>query len=129
MECNSCDSGRTNTLRRGRLLGIVYSTQAAYGDRGAKRPYRIHRSDDEFTGLVAGVVGFFVIPLVGFLIGGLLGVFLAEANRTGDRDVALDNTMAMLKSFGFGVLIESAAGIAMIGVWMATVLASGSLMS
>ena len=77
------------------------------------------------VGLTSGVVGFVVVPVVGFVLGGLLGVFGAEVRRTGDRDAAAENTMAMLKGFGLGVLIESAAALAMIAVWVGTVVAVG----
>ncbi|MDX1657909.1 MAG: DUF456 domain-containing protein [Nitriliruptorales bacterium] len=77
------------------------------------------------VGLAGSVVGFFVVPVVGFVLGGLLGVFGAEVRRTGDRDAAAENTMAMLRGFGLGVLIESAAGLAMIAVWVGTVVAAG----
>ena len=40
-------------------------------------------------GGVLGVVGFFVIPVVGLLVGFVLGVYLAELNRVGvDRGLA-----------------------------------------
>lgn len=78
------------------------------------------------AGIAGAVLGFFVIPVVGFVIGGLVGVYAAEVSRTGSSDVATDNTMAMLKSFGLGVLVESAAGVAMILIWVATVIAAAS---
>lgn len=77
------------------------------------------------NGVIGAVVGFFVIPVIGFVIGGLVGVYASELRRTGDSDQATDNTMAMLKSFGLGVLIESVAGIAMIVVWGGSVLVAG----
>ena len=104
---------------------LVSGTAAKYVLPGRTGRTRAVARRSLATGLVAGVAGFFVVPLVGFLIGGLLGVFLAETRRTGDREAAWDNTVAMLRSFGFGVLIESAAGIAMVAVWLGSVLVTG----
>lgn len=70
------------------------------------------------------VVGFFVIPVVGFAIGGVAALYLAEQRRTGDPDAARANTVVALRRFGIGVLVEVAAGISMILVWvMAAILA------
>lgn len=64
------------------------------------------------------IVGFFVVPVVGFAIGGVAALYLAEQRRTGDADAARANTVVALKRFGIGVLLEIAAGIAMILVWL-----------
>ena len=37
-----------------------------------------------------GIVGFFVVPVVGLLLGFVLGVYLAELARLGGRGVAVD---------------------------------------
>lgn len=63
-------------------------------------------------------VGFFVIPVVGFAIGGVVALYLAEQQRTGDAEAARANTVVALKRFGIGVLVEIAAGISMILVWL-----------
>src|SRR5689334_7706853 len=50
-------------------------------------------------GAVLGVVGFFVIPVVGLLVGFVLGVYLAELNRVGGADV-WPATVHALKAVG-----------------------------
>jgi uncharacterized protein YqgC (DUF456 family) len=67
------------------------------------------------------VVGFFVVPVVGFAIGGVTGLYLAEQQRTGSSDAARANTIVALRRFGIGVLLEVAAGISMILVWLMAV--------
>ncbi|MCK9894109.1 DUF456 domain-containing protein [Frankia sp. AgB32] len=71
-----------------------------------------------FLGLVCAIVGFFVIPVVGLLIGGVVGVYVAELVRLGDWRAAWDTTWAAIVAFGVGVLVELLAGVAMAAVWV-----------
>lgn len=73
-------------------------------------------------GSVGAVVGFFVIPVVGLVIGGVGAVFLAELNRLGDAASAWRSTRAVLVGVGFGVLIELTSGLLAVLVWVAGVL-------
>jgi uncharacterized protein YqgC (DUF456 family) len=73
-------------------------------------------------GALGAVVGFFVIPVIGLVIGGVGAVFLAELNRLGDAGSAWRSTRAVLVGVGFGVLIELTAGLLAILVWVAGVL-------
>ena len=74
------------------------------------------------AGVVLGIIGFFVIPVVGLIVGAVGGVLLAERSRTGDWETAWATTKALLVGFGIGVAVEFAAGLAMIGCWVAWVL-------
>lgn len=67
-------------------------------------------------GALLGVVGFFVIPVVGLAVGFVLGVYLAEVSRVG-RDEAWPSTKHALKAVGLSVLIELAAGMAAALTW------------
>jgi uncharacterized protein len=72
------------------------------------------------TLLVGGfgaVVGFFVIPVVGVLVGFPAGVYLAERVRLG-ADGAWPSTRAALSAVGLSIVIELAAGVAATGVWV-----------
>lgn len=66
------------------------------------------------AGAAAGAVGMFVVPVVGFVLGGVGGVFVAELGRTGDRAVAWGHTRRLLRSFGLGMLLEVVAAMAMV---------------
>lgn len=59
------------------------------------------------VGAVAAVIGFFVIPVVGMVIGFILGIFLAEAARLKTFTDAWPTTWQAMKSTGWSVLIES----------------------
>jgi uncharacterized protein YqgC (DUF456 family) len=71
-------------------------------------------------GGVLGVVGFFVIPVVGLLVGFVLGVYLAELNRVG-RAAAWPATTHALKAVGLSMLIELVACLLAAAVWVAGV--------
>jgi uncharacterized protein len=73
------------------------------------------------VGLLGAVVGFFVIPVVGFIIGGVAGILVAEVLRLGSLGSARRSTAAALVGIGIGVLIELLAGVAMILVWLLAV--------
>jgi uncharacterized protein YqgC (DUF456 family) len=74
-------------------------------------------------GAVGAGIGFFVLPLVGLLVGGALGVYLAEAQRAEDRSEAWRSTLQVLKAVGLGMLAELTAGVLMVGTWLIGVLA------
>jgi hypothetical protein len=63
------------------------------------------------------VVGFFVIPVVGFLVGFPIGVYAAERVRVG-ADGAWPSTKAALRAMGVSILIEFAAAVAASMVWV-----------
>jgi uncharacterized protein len=69
-------------------------------------------------GAVCAVVGFFVIPVVGLIVGGVFGIYLAEWARLRDPGRAWDSTRAALVAIGIGLLIEFTAGVLMFGVWL-----------
>jgi uncharacterized protein YqgC (DUF456 family) len=70
------------------------------------------------TGVVLGVVGFFVIPVVGLPIGFVLGVFLAELLRLGSTARAWPSTVHAVKAMGVSMLIELGAGLLASAVWV-----------
>jgi uncharacterized protein YqgC (DUF456 family) len=99
----------------GTAAGVVIPKKAA-GDAGATRSSLL-------LGAVVGIVGFFVVPIVGFPLGGALGIFLGEQARTGDRQVAWATTRATLKGFGLAALAQFAAGVLMVLAWVVWLIA------
>jgi uncharacterized protein len=69
-------------------------------------------------GAAIGLVGFFAIPVVGMPLGALGGLYLGELNRHGDRTQAWASTLDVLKAYGIGVLVEFAAAIAIVAIWL-----------
>lgn len=71
-----------------------------------------------FAGLVLGVVGFFVVPVVGLFLGFVLGVWLAELVRLPDAATAWRSAREALTAVGWSILIELAAGLGTVAVWI-----------
>jgi uncharacterized protein len=72
-------------------------------------------------GGLAGIVGFFVVPVVGLPLGFVLGIYVAELQRLG-RDRAWPATKHALTAVGLAVLIELVAGFVAAGLWVVGVL-------
>lgn len=71
------------------------------------------------VGVIGGIVGFFVIPIVGIVVGGVMGVLVAERLRTGDWNQAWASTKRALVGFGVGALVQMGAGVVMMLTWVA----------
>lgn len=71
----------------------------------------------QFGGLIGAVIGFFVIPIIGFIVGGLVGVLLVEYSAKGDWQQAWTATKGTAKGFGVSVLIDITAGTLMLATW------------
>jgi uncharacterized protein len=72
-------------------------------------------------GGLLGIVGFFVIPVIGLVVGFVLGVYLAELNRVG-RQAAWPATKHALRAVGLSILIEFTACLLAAATWVAGVL-------
>ncbi len=77
----------------------------------------------QWVGAAVGIVGFFVVPVVGLFIGFVLGVYLAEYRRVGGA-AAWPSTKHALRAVGLSILIELVAAVAATLVWVAGVLAT-----
>jgi uncharacterized protein len=68
------------------------------------------------------VIGFLLIPVVGFFIGFPLGVYLEELRRLREHAAAWRSTWEALRAMGLSIVIELAATVLAAGAWMAAVL-------
>ena len=73
---------------------------------------------------VGGVIGFFVIPVVGALAGVVVGAYLGERIRFGAHAAAWASTKRVIVSIGKGMLVEFAAGTVAIALWVGAVFAT-----
>ncbi|WP_431968022.1 DUF456 domain-containing protein [Nocardia sp. bgisy134] len=71
-----------------------------------------------FLGAVLGVVGFFVIPVVGLFVGFVLGVYLSELQRLGQNQPAWHATKHALKGVGLSMLIELLGALLATATWI-----------
>jgi len=69
-----------------------------------------------WAGAALGVVGFFVVPVVGLVLGFVLGVYLAERARVGET--ARSSTLSALRAVGLSIAIELASGLLAAAAWV-----------
>ncbi|MET0451574.1 MAG: DUF456 domain-containing protein [Mycobacterium sp.] len=92
-------------------------------------PVKRMRSADVGTwsllaGGVLGVVGFFVVPIVGLVIGFVLGVYLAELALRKNNRLAWASTVHAIKGVALSVGVEMVGALLATMVWVAGVLLS-----
>ncbi|MDQ1596152.1 MAG: uncharacterized protein QOH40_2708 [Arthrobacter pascens] len=90
----------------------------------AGRKLKQHRIPNRSVaaGIVLGIAGMFLIPVVGLFVGFAAGLLLSELHRTRNLGTALTTSWAALKATGLGILVEFglaclAASTWVIGVW------------
>jgi uncharacterized protein YqgC (DUF456 family) len=107
-------------------LGVVTALLAASTLIKYLWPARRMRAADVSTwslvaGAVLGIVGFFVIPVLGLLIGFVLGIYLTELAKRHDQRVAWTSTKHALKGVALSVGIELCGALLATAVWAAGV--------
>ena len=75
------------------------------------------------AGGALGVIGFFVIPIAGLVLGFVAGVYLAELAQRRDRRRAWAATVHAVKGVALSVGVELTAGLLAAAVWIVGVLA------
>ncbi|HEX6338112.1 MAG TPA: DUF456 domain-containing protein [Jiangellaceae bacterium] len=75
------------------------------------------------AGTVLGIVGFFVVPVVGLVLGFVAGIYLVERLRLRNHRSAWPSTVHALKAVGLAILIELFAGLLIATTWLIAVVA------
>jgi uncharacterized protein len=96
---------------------VLATTMPARSAAGAKGPPWL-----PWIVALGTVVGFFVAPVVGALLGGPVAAFVAETIRLRDARAGWRSAMRALRGWGLGVGVELVAGVLVIGCWAAVVL-------
>ena len=73
------------------------------------------------AGGLLGILGFFVLPVVGLFVGFVGGVYLAELARLRRHDAAWPSTVHALKAVGLSILIELLTGLLLALGWIGAV--------
>jgi uncharacterized protein YqgC (DUF456 family) len=73
-------------------------------------------------GAVLGIIGFFVVPIVGLVLGFVLGVYIAELAARGDARRAWVSTVHALKGVALSVGIELVGALGATVAWAVAVL-------
>jgi hypothetical protein len=85
-------------------------------------PARRMRAADVSTlsllaGAVLGIIGFFVIPVLGLVIGFVLGIYLAELAKRRDQRIAWTSTKHALKGVALSVGVELCGALLATAAW------------
>jgi uncharacterized protein YqgC (DUF456 family) len=70
------------------------------------------------AGAVLGIIGFFVIPVLGLVIGFVLGVYLAELVNRRDQRLAWTSTKHAVKGVALSVGVEMAGALLATVAWV-----------
>lgn len=108
----------------GRWAVLVLATVVAVGGTAVKYLWPGKRLKDTgvptsslLAGGVLGVIGFFVVPLVGLVLGFVVGLWLAERVRLGPGQ-AWPSTRQALAAVGLAMLVEFAAALGIAVIWV-----------
>ncbi|HSJ26941.1 MAG TPA: DUF456 domain-containing protein [Acidimicrobiia bacterium] len=103
------------------LITGVGATAVAAGIRVPQRAAAVGGIDwkGQLLALGLAVVGFFVIPVLGAAVGFVVGIFLVARRKHGDR--AWEITRSTVKALLLAAGLQFAAGLGMIGLWLAWV--------
>lgn len=80
------------------------------------------RNSTLVLGLVLGIVGFFVVPVIGGPLGFVLGIFLVETGHSRNREQAWRQTTVAVRAVLQSIGIELLAGMAILTTWIVGVL-------
>jgi hypothetical protein len=99
---------------------IVAGTVVKYVLPGRRLQVAGIPASTQWFGVLLGVVGFFVVPVVGLFLGFVLGIYLAELRRVGSAQ-AWPSTVHSLKAVGLSIVIELIAAVLATLAWVAGV--------
>ena len=75
------------------------------------------------AGGVLGIIGFFVVPVLGLVLGFVLGIYLAELSKRRDQRRAWASTVHALKGVALSVGVELTGALLATVVWVVGVFA------
>lgn len=97
------------------LLVVGIAVKYAVPERRLRRAGVPRRS--LLVGALAGVVGFFLVPVLGLVLGFLLGVLTAEWHRLGSAADAGRSTILAVRAVGLAVLLELTFALLAAAAW------------
>jgi uncharacterized protein YqgC (DUF456 family) len=71
----------------------------------------------QLTAVAGAIIGFFVVPVVGVVLGALVGLFFAELVKHQRIEPAWAGTKAVAKAFGLSALVDLGLGLVMFALW------------
>lgn len=92
------------------ILGLVLPKQAADAAGASTK--------SQWAAVLGAIIGFFVIPVVGALVGAVAGIALAEYGDKGDWGPAWQSTKGVLKGMGLAAIAQFGIGVIITVVWL-----------
>lgn len=92
------------------IAGFVVPKRAAASSGAA--------TSSQIAAAVGAVVGFFVIPIVGVVVGAIVGIGLAEWWHKRDWQAARASTISIAKGFGISTLVQFGLGFVILLAWL-----------
>ncbi|WP_093798407.1 DUF456 domain-containing protein [Streptomyces sp. Wb2n-11] len=74
------------------------------------------------VGGIAGIAGFFLLPVVGGIVGFVGGIYGVERARLGSHGGGWASTRMVMRAVGYPVLVELFASLLVVGAWVGAVL-------
>lgn len=78
------------------------------------------------AGGLLGIVGFFVVPVIGLVLGLVVGLYAAETYRQGDSRAGWASSVVAMKGVGVGILVELGAALLAVVAWLVAVWAGAA---
>lgn len=75
-----------------------------------------------FLGIVGAIIGTFILPLVGTVIGYALGIFLGEYMKVRDWNLALKASLGGIAGWGISTIVEISAALLILLIFVVQVL-------
>lgn len=104
------------------MVLLACGSAAQYLITGRRLKQREIPNRSVVVGLVCGVIGMFVVPFLGLVIGFTLGLLLSEYVRVRDLRKAASTSWSALKSVGVGMLVELSCALGAAAVLLAGIL-------
>jgi uncharacterized protein len=106
------------------LLVAVIGWVLQYTLPGKRMRERGVSSSTLIIAVLVGIVGFFVVPVLGAIIGFVLGIFVVELARSQDRALAWERTRHALVAVLHSMGIELAAGLVIAALYVGGLVAT-----
>lgn len=102
---------------------LVISGIIKYTWPGAKLREAGVPSRSLILGAVLGIIGFFVVPVIGLFLGFVVGVYVSELQRLRVQQPAWQSTVHALKGVGLSMLVELFGALLAAGIWVVAAVA------
>jgi uncharacterized protein YqgC (DUF456 family) len=73
------------------------------------------------VGGLVGIIGFFVVPVVGLFLGFIVGTYVAELARLRNVNIAWASTLHAVKAVGLSMVVELFGALVAAGLWLGAV--------